>query len=382
MRADRRTLVLVEKVFVSSVSDGFEDERGAARAAIESLQLTPLMFETQPSSSEPSKYALLPLVEKADVVVLILGQRYGWLMPSGKSPTEDEYDCALTTNTPVLAFVQEDVEPEPKQKAFIDKVAGGWEDGHFRTLFKDPHDLLVKIVAALNQHRQSGASRENEPLAQARADELAKRELTRGYASSCVVRVAIVPVGDLRLIDALVLDDGGLSDRAAAALRDVGLADQSTGIEHSASSSGLALTVGRDYDAVRVLVAADGSVLVEGRAASNAGSSFSLGSTVVSYPAVLVLIEKAGALAQAVWRLLPDGDRVRQVASAVSLPEGAQPFSLTGVVGNSISMPFSAGEAVVAPEPASIAPRSAVGGTDWTRRLAVYLKQGLADRGV
>lgn len=369
-------------MFVSSVANGFERERGAARAAIESLQLTPLMFETQPSSAEPSKYALLPLVEKADVVVLILGPRYGWLMPSGNSPTEDEYDHALKTSTPVLAFVQDGMEPEPEQKAFIDKVAGGWEEGHFRTLFKDPNDLLVKIVTALNQHRQSGTSRENQPQAQARALELATRELTRGYSSSCRVRVAVVPVGDLRLIDALVLDDAGLGDRAAAALRTAGIAAQSTGIQHSASSSGLALSAGTDHDAARVLIGADGSVLVEGRAASNSDSSFSLGSTVLSYPAIQDLIEKAGSLAQAAWGLLPDGDRVRQVASIVSLPEGAQPFSLTGVVGNSISMPFSAGGPVVAPEPASITPRSAVGRDEWTRRLAVHLKQALADRGV
>lgn len=374
--------MLVERVFVSSVANGFEGERGAARTAIESLQLMPLMFETQPSRAEPSKYALLPLVEKADVVVLILGPRYGWLMPNGKSPTEDEYDHALKTNTPVLAFVQEGIEPEPEQKAFIDKVSGGWDEGHFRTLFKDPHDLLAKIVAALNQHRQSGTSRENQPQAQARALELATRKLTRGSSSSCLVRVVIVPVGDLRLIDALVLDDGSLSDRAAAALRSVGLADQSAGIEHSASSSGLALSVGRDYDAARVVIGADGGVLVEARAASDSGSGFSLGSMVLSYPAAQELIEKAGSLAHAVWSLLPDGDRVRQVASAVSLPEGAQPFSLTGVVGNSVSGVLLPGEAVVAPDPASITPRSAVGGDEWTRRLAVHLKQALVDRGV
>lgn len=102
----------------------FTEEREAVKQAIESLGLRPLMAETSPASPDPSKHALVPLVEQADAVVLVLGARYGFVAEHGRSPTEDEYDHAVATGTPVLAFVQQGVDREPRQEEFVAKVQG------------------------------------------------------------------------------------------------------------------------------------------------------------------------------------------------------------------------------------------------------------------
>lgn len=54
----------MDKVFVSSVVNGFDAERLAVRQAIESVGMHPLMAETAAASPDPSKHALLPLVEQ------------------------------------------------------------------------------------------------------------------------------------------------------------------------------------------------------------------------------------------------------------------------------------------------------------------------------
>lgn len=73
-----RTLESVYKVFISSVMRDFADERAAVKNAVESLGSQALMAETAAASPDPSRQALLPLVEQSDAVVLILGARYGY----------------------------------------------------------------------------------------------------------------------------------------------------------------------------------------------------------------------------------------------------------------------------------------------------------------
>jgi hypothetical protein len=374
-----RTLGCVDEVFVSSVMNGFDAERRAVRQAIESVGMHPLMAGTAAASPDASKHALLPLVEQAAVVVLVLGTRYGFIAEHGLSPTEDEFNHARNTGTPVLVFVQSGVEREEEQDAFVKRVQGGWGEGTFTGFFSDATELGFKVVQALTSHREAQRGSDAMPEAQQRARDLAITADRRGASSGNSVRVAIVPVGGARIIDAVVLDDGSLGDRAAAVVRQHGLVSQAAGITSQVNSEGVTLQAKApgDWHTTTVALAADGAVVVD----ADARAEGSMGGMAISYPRVQAIIATAGTVAHALWELLPDGDSVRQVAVTACVPEADHhALVLSGQTGGSMGVP-SIPSPLVAPDPALIVRRADVGTTSTNRVLAVSLKQAFADHG-
>src|SRR5690242_10053465 len=106
----------MERVFVSSLFRGeMAAIRQAVRVAIESLDMRPVMFETEPARDEASRRALLDRVAASDVLILLLGAEYGEPVARGVSPTEEEFDEARDRGISVLALVQR-VEREPAQE--------------------------------------------------------------------------------------------------------------------------------------------------------------------------------------------------------------------------------------------------------------------------
>jgi hypothetical protein len=113
------------------------------------LRYEPVMAEDFGAQPNSPQVACLQGLRDADVVVLILGERYG-LVPPGStlSATHQEYREARGRK-PVLAFVQQGITPDPEQAAFIDEVQG-WEGGLFRGGFEAPDDLQEAITRALH----------------------------------------------------------------------------------------------------------------------------------------------------------------------------------------------------------------------------------------
>lgn len=139
------------KVFVSSVVSGYEDFREAAKQAIEALQHLPVvMNRTHESSPDSPRKACLEEVAESDVVVLLMGYRYGDILKSGKSATHEEWDHARSLNKDVLVFVENIDTRDERQGAFLKKV-GDWLDGHFFVHYSKPIDLLPQIVKALTK---------------------------------------------------------------------------------------------------------------------------------------------------------------------------------------------------------------------------------------
>ena len=369
----------MDRVFVSSVMRDFGTERAAARDAIESLGLRPVMAETAPASPDASRQALLPLVEQADAVVLILGARYGYITESGRSPTEDEFRHAAALGKPVFAFVQKGVEREPQQEEFVARVGGAWEKGAFTGFFSTATELSVAVVKALTAYREQLRDSDALPAAQQRAGQLARGD-GRGYnPGSNAVRVALVPVGTSNMIDAMVLEDGTIGDRAAALVRQHGLVPQAAGIEIRANSGGIILSARSpsDFHTTVISLASDGAVTAE----VSASAEGTMGGMAISYPRVERAITATCATAQDLWALLPSGDLIRQAAVTVGVPEANHhPLTLTGKVGGSMGIP-TVPEPLVAPEPAIVVRRAEVGTAEMNRRLAVSLKQGFADHG-
>jgi hypothetical protein len=116
------------RIFLSSVISGMEEYRAAARQGAETLGHTVTAAEDFGASPLSPQQVCLAGVRDADLVVLLLSERYGTPQGSGLSPTHEEYRAARGVK-PVLAFVQTGVTPEPGQKGSSTRSAAGRREG-------------------------------------------------------------------------------------------------------------------------------------------------------------------------------------------------------------------------------------------------------------
>lgn len=101
------------RVFVSSTLEELAAERAAARAAIESLHLAPVMFELG-ARPHPPRDLYRAYLEQSHVFIGIYWQRYGWVAPGeAMSGLEDEY--RLSEPLPRLIYLKEPAS-EPDQR--------------------------------------------------------------------------------------------------------------------------------------------------------------------------------------------------------------------------------------------------------------------------
>ena len=112
------------RVFISSVITGYEEFRDAVAAAVVSLGHEVIRAEDFGASPDTPQQACLGGVRDADVVVLLVGARYGAVQPSGRSATDEEYREARESNQ-VLVFVERTTAREPEQQAFLTEIQGG-----------------------------------------------------------------------------------------------------------------------------------------------------------------------------------------------------------------------------------------------------------------
>ncbi len=82
------------RVFVSSTLRELASERRAVRAAIEQLNLAPVMFELG-ARPHPPRELYRAYLAQSDIFVGLYGERYGWVAPGEDiSGLEDEYRLA------------------------------------------------------------------------------------------------------------------------------------------------------------------------------------------------------------------------------------------------------------------------------------------------
>lgn len=147
---------MTTRIFISSLISGTEAMRAAARQAVLDLGFEPVMaedFEAQPNTPQ---VACLTGLRKSDAMLLLLGDRYGAVQPSGKSATHEEFEEARGRK-PVIPLLVSAAHREASQSAFIDEV-GRWETGLFRNEFQSPDELRSLAVRALHRwHAGSSA---------------------------------------------------------------------------------------------------------------------------------------------------------------------------------------------------------------------------------
>src|SRR5207249_8235965 len=108
------------RVFISSVITGLEPFRDAAADAARTLDHEVRRSEDFAASTASPQQVCLEGVRWADVVVLLLGERYGDVQPSELSPTHEEYREARDSKD-VIAFTHRAAEREPAQTEFVEE---------------------------------------------------------------------------------------------------------------------------------------------------------------------------------------------------------------------------------------------------------------------
>jgi hypothetical protein len=156
------------KVFISSVVTGFEPFRDAAAQAVRALGHEVRRSEDFGASTASPQRVCLDGVRWGEVVIVLLGARYGDVQASGLSATHEEYREARET-TDVLAFIQTRRDKEPRQDAFVAEVRD-WAGGHIAPSFDTPEELRDAVVRGLHDHElriAALAADEGEMLARA-----------------------------------------------------------------------------------------------------------------------------------------------------------------------------------------------------------------------
>lgn len=200
------------KIFVSSLISGFEPFRLAAEAAIQTLRHEPIMAEDFGARAGSPQVACLQGVRDSELVVLVLGKRYGAVQPgSGLSATHEEFREARERK-PVLAFVQESVQRDPQQEAFINEVQG-WQTGYFCSGFKTAEELRDAVTRALHDHQIANVAGPFDPAQLAAAVEALKpRSHHNQRPDTPTLRIAIAGGPSQRLLRPAKLEAPELSE--------------------------------------------------------------------------------------------------------------------------------------------------------------------------
>lgn len=135
-----------QRIFISSVMASLAAERRAAARAIESAGATPVWFEDFGGRDEGAEAAYLNEVATSSIYLGILGRDYGRLLPSGFSPTHEEYLEARRLGLRISLWVQ-DTDHDGYQKRFIDDL----RTFHTTGAFTDADDLADQIRRRLQK---------------------------------------------------------------------------------------------------------------------------------------------------------------------------------------------------------------------------------------
>jgi hypothetical protein len=141
------------KVFISSVIKGYESYRDAAANAIGMLGHTVIRAEEFPAAPDAPQQVCLRGVREADLVLLLMGERYGYVAPSGMSATHEEYR-ETRERVPVLVFIEAGLPREVEQQKFVSEVQS-YVSGHYTNNFTSAKDLQAAVVKGLHQYELS-----------------------------------------------------------------------------------------------------------------------------------------------------------------------------------------------------------------------------------
>ncbi|WP_081765901.1 DUF4062 domain-containing protein [Arthrobacter sp. 31Y] len=146
------------QVFVSSTYLDLVEERQAVTRILLELNCFPAGMELFPAGDDDKMDLIKGVIDDSDYYILILGGKYGSVdAETDVSYTEMEYDYAIETQTPVMAFLKRDLDSVVKQKTELDpKKAEQLEDFRKKAeskrtvrYFDGKDDLAAQIATSL-----------------------------------------------------------------------------------------------------------------------------------------------------------------------------------------------------------------------------------------
>ncbi|RKQ69583.1 uncharacterized protein DUF4062 [Litorimonas taeanensis] len=96
------------QVFISSTYVDLRQERQHVIQALLELDCIPSGMELFPAADEDQWSLIKSIIDECDYYILIVGGRYGSTNVEGISYTEMEYNYALSTGKPIIAFLHKD----------------------------------------------------------------------------------------------------------------------------------------------------------------------------------------------------------------------------------------------------------------------------------
>lgn len=141
------------KVFISSTIDDLLEARSEAERHLLALEVfEPIRIEKFPANEQPSRVVCLGEVHQSDAVLLLIGDRYGFV-PSDNNPqslsvTHLEFREARRLQRPIFAFVKESTVREHQQNAFVAEIED-FNSGIFRKTWASVDELEQQIKRTL-----------------------------------------------------------------------------------------------------------------------------------------------------------------------------------------------------------------------------------------
>lgn len=188
------------RVFVSSVINGFEARRQAARKGITAVGGEAILVnEDFHALATSSRNACIDGVDSCDIYLVVIGERGGSRTPSGKLVVEEEYERARFRKMPVLAFVENCSRDSDAQE--LVKKLSDYIDGVFRRTFTGTEELRSQIEEALAPLVDQYQKPSIEPA-------MIQNILNQPYQiqNETSLRFALVPERDEEVLDVVRLD--------------------------------------------------------------------------------------------------------------------------------------------------------------------------------
>jgi Domain of unknown function (DUF4062) len=230
------------RVFISSVEKGYEDMRNAAMRAIKRAGCVPIRAEDFPAAKIAPRSACLDGVASCDVIVFILGARYGVPTSVGISAVEEEYTEAKRLQKQILLFIEETRYEQPQER-FIQSITA-YVSGHWRRLFSSIEELESLIEQTL---------REMTPMGDTNSEGAARARINAAFATRPAKNDSIVWVQtvwttlrDEEVIDSVRFTDSSFRDKVQVLghSAEVRLLDYALGKQTLAEASRLHISQG------------------------------------------------------------------------------------------------------------------------------------------
>ena len=191
-------------IFVSSTRTDLVDEREAVFEAIKRLQHQYDSMEFFGARSEQPIETCLAEVRRSDMLIVILGHRYGSIVPKmGVSFTEAEYNEGYRLRKPFLVYIRDDnvpilpkhIERDSEKMVLLEKFKETLRGRHTVASFRNAHDLSLAVAADISRIAQAleETARAEEELSRtasqslAEADQILQDALDKGISATLLI---------------------------------------------------------------------------------------------------------------------------------------------------------------------------------------------------